>query len=372
MIRFFAIIVVLWGGIANAQTPAEAAIAAADRLTQAGNTLAKAQGARNRVTALTQTVRAYEDGLIAMRDGLRRAAIRQTTLETALATKSEKVGRLLGVLQTMGRAPAPLLLLHPSGPTGTARSGMMVAEVAPALQAEVDLLRTELEEIALLRTLQESAASTLQDGLNGVQSARSALSMAISERTDLPLRFVENPIQTALLLASTETLTGFASGLSDSFVRDTVPVDATTQKGNLSLPVQGQVIRQFNAPDAAGIRRPGVILAARPRALVTTPAAATILFRGPLLDYGNVIILEPAADVLFVIAGLQEVFGEAGQVIPQGSPIGLLGGDAPDANAILTQREVDFGGVASQTLYLEVREGQSSVNPTDWFVLNDR
>ena len=171
------------------------------------------------------------------------------------------------------------------------------------------------------------------------------------------------------MLASTETLTGFASGLSDSFVRYTVPVDAKSQKGNLSLPVQGQVIRRFNAPDAAGIRRPGVILAARPRALVTTPAAATILFRGPLLDYGNVIILEPAADVLFVIAGLQEMFGEVGQVIPQGSPIGLLGGDA---NAILTKREVDFGGVASQTLYLEVREGQSSVNPTDWFVLNDR
>lgn len=372
MIRFFTIIVVLWAGIANAQTPAEAAIAAAERLTQAGNTLADAQGGRNRVAALTQTVRAYEDGLIAMRDGLRRAAIRQSTLEKALAAKSEEVSRLLGVLQTMGRAPAPLLLLHPSGPTGTARSGMMVADVAPALQAEAMKLRSELEEITLLRTLQESAASTLQDGLDGVQSARSALSIAISERTDLPLRFVEDPIQTALLLASTETLTGFATGLSDSFVSDAAPVDARTQKGNLPLPVQSQLLRQFNAPDAAGIRRPGVILAARPRALVIAPAAATILFRGPLLDYGNVIILEPAADVLFVIAGLTEVFGEAGQVIPQGSPIGLLGGDAPNANAILTQREVDSGGVASQTLYLEVREGQSPVNPSDWFALDDR
>lgn len=97
MIRFFAIIVVLWAGIANAQTPAEAAIAVADRLTKAGNTLAQVQGARNRVAALTQTVRAYEDELIAMRDGLRRAAIRQSTLETAPAAQSEAVGRLLVV-----------------------------------------------------------------------------------------------------------------------------------------------------------------------------------------------------------------------------------------------------------------------------------
>ena len=39
-----------------------------------------ADGARNRVKALTETVRAFEDGLEAMREGLRRAAIREQTL----------------------------------------------------------------------------------------------------------------------------------------------------------------------------------------------------------------------------------------------------------------------------------------------------
>ena len=347
-------------------------MAAAEQLAQAGNSLAAAQGARDRVGALTDTVKAYENGLIAMRDGLRRAAIRQSTLETALAAKSDEIGQLLGVLQTMGRAPTPLLLLHPSGPTGTARSGMMVADVAPAIQAEVEILRAELEEIALLRSLQENAANTLQDGLTGAQSARAALSAAISDRTDLPQRFVEDAVQTALLLASTETLAAFASGLTDSTGDTASPVDATASKGALPLPLQGTVLRAFNAPDAAGIARPGIIVAARPRALVTAPAAATILFRGPLLDYGNVVILEPAADVLFILAGLAEVFGEVGQVIPAGTPIGLLGGNAPDARAILTQSEADTGGVASQTLYLEVRDGQSPVNPADWFALDDR
>jgi septal ring factor EnvC (AmiA/AmiB activator) len=370
--RRLALIFALWATTPMAQTPGEAAIVAADRLAQAGESLTMAQTARDRVSALTQAVHAYEDGLIAMRDGLRRAAIRQTTLESVLDAKSQEVGRLLGVLQTMGRAPAPLLLLHPSGPVGTARGGMMVADVTPALQVEVADLRAQLEEIALLRTLQKSAASILQDGLDGAQTARTDLSLAISERADLPLRFVEDPVQTALLLASTETLEGFATGLSDAFVRDAAPVDASQQKGTLPLPVQGQVLRRFNAPDAAGIRRPGIILAGRPRALVTAPTAATVLFRGPLLEYGNVIILEPAANVLFIIAGLADVFGEAGQVIPQGSPIGLLGGDAPSARAILNQSEAETGGVASQTLYLEVREGQSPVNPTDWFALADR
>jgi septal ring factor EnvC (AmiA/AmiB activator) len=129
------------------------------------------------------------------------------------------------------------------------------------------------------------------------------------------------------------------------------------------------LLRAFNAPDAAGIARPGVIIAARPRAIVATPTPATILFRGPLLDYGNVVIIEPATDVLIVLAGLAEVYGEAGQVIPAGTPLGLLGGDVPFVNAILTQSDGTGGGQASQTLYLEVREGQSPVDPATWFAL---
>ncbi|MCO4843056.1 MAG: peptidoglycan DD-metalloendopeptidase family protein [Yoonia sp.] len=369
MIRLI-LILMLATTSATAQSTGEAAIAAAERLAMAGESLTAAGSARDRVKALTETVQAYEDGLVAMRAGLRRAAIRQKTVEAELAAKSGEVGRLLGVLQTMGRAPTPLLLLHPSGPTGTARGGMMVADVAPAIQDEVMVLRAQLEEVALLRGLQENAAATLQEGLDGAQAARTALSAAISDRTDLPQRFTEDPIQTALLLASTETLEGFASGLTEAFIDGVTPVDAMARKGTLQMPVQGQLLRAFNAPDAAGISRPGVIVAARPRALVTAPAAATILFRGPLLEYGNVIILEPAADVLFVIAGLADVFGETGQVIPEGSPIGLLGGEVPSANAILTESGANSGSVASQTLYLEVREGQSPINPADWFVLD--
>lgn len=370
MIRTLCLILLLASPATAQQDPAAAAQAASDQLEAAGVALAAAQDKRDRVAALTKTVQAYETGLVAMRDGLRRAAIRQRTIETTLSAKREEVAQLLGMLQSMGRAPAPLLLLHPGGPTGTARSGMIVADVTPAIQDQVNVLRAELEEVAALQAVQTNAADTLQNGLEGAQNARTALSAAISERTDLPLRFTEDPVQTALLLASTETLDAFASGLTDAFLSGETPTDAAARKGALPLPVQGQLLRAFNAADAAGVSRPGVIIAARPRALVTTPVAATILFRGPLLDYGNVIILEPAAGVLFVIAGLNEVFGEAGQVIPEGAPIGLLGGEQPQVDAILKESDTNLGAARTQTLYLEVREGQSPVNPNTWFVLD--
>ena len=81
------------------------------------------------------------------------------------------------------------------------------------------------------------------------------------------------------------------------------PSPAELPRGHLPLPVKGQVIRGFGEKDAAGIARPGLVIATEPRALVTAPVAATIRYRGPLLDYGNVMILEPDAALCWCLPG---------------------------------------------------------------------
>ncbi|WP_319825395.1 peptidase M23 [Thalassovita sp.] len=360
----------LWPLVAAAEpNPAEAARAAAKALEQAAESLAQADSARDRVKALTQTLKAYEDGLAAMREGLRHAALREAALTEELRARETEVAQLLGVLQSIGATPTPAAIVHPDGPTGTARAGMLLADVTPALNARAQALRTKLEEVQTLRTLQESAAQTLRDGLDGVQKARTELSQAVANRTNLPKRFTEDPIRTAILISSSETLEGFASGLYD-IAEDEVPgslPDMTHRKGALPLPVQGRVLLRANESDAAGISRPGVVLATRPRALVTTPTAATIRYLGPLLDYGNVMILEPQAGLLLVLAGMETVYGQAGQVLPGGGPVGLMGGQDADTGTIVSQAGDGAGNEASETLYIEVRQDNQAVDPAEWF-----
>lgn len=353
------------------QAPAEAAQAAADQLEAATVALEAAESARDRVKALTGTVRAYEAGLGAMREGLRRVARRESQLLTQLKSREDDVAELLGILQTIETSAPPVLMLHPSGPLGAARSAMMVAEVTPGLYARAEALRRDLEEVQTLRLLQQNAAGTLEKGLSGVQEARTALSAAIADRTDLPRRFTENSVRTAILISSTETLTGFASGLAEiaGGAEKITPlsVDISAQRGELDLPVEGLLLRGFEKRDAAGIARPGLLIAARPRALVSTPTAATIRYRGPLLDLGNVVILEPQPDTLFILSGLAEVYGSAGQVIPAGTPVGLMGGSAPQAGAILSLSGEGGGTDRTETLYIEVRMDNSPVDPATWF-----
>ncbi len=338
-------------------------------LEQASISLIEADGARDRVRALTQTIQAYEAGLSAMRDGLRRAATREAQLSAELRAREKEVAQLLGVLQTIETTAPPVLMLHPSGPLGAARTGMMLSEVTPGLNANAQALAEDLQEVKTLRLLQQDAAETLTEGLTGVQSARTRLSEAIADRTDLPRRFVEDPIRTAILISSTETLDGFASGLAEISEGEIAETDASVsdQKGQIPLPVRGILLHRSGETDAAGVTRPGLVLGTRPRALVTSPTAATIRYRGPLLSLGNLVILEPEPGLLFVFSGLQEVYGEPGQVIPEGTPVGLMPGETPEIGAILSTSSDGTGTDRSETLYIEVRQENSPVDPESWF-----
>lgn len=352
------------------QSATELARIATDRLDAAQASLLAADTARNRVDALTRTIRAYEQGLAAVREGLRQARLREAAILSEFQGKSAELSRLLGVMIAVQDNQGPLALMHPQGPIGSARTGMIASAVAPAISKEAEHLRARLEELQTLGEIQDAAAAQLQAGLAGAQEARAALSQAMSERTDLPKKFIADETAMTLLARNAETLSDFASGLLEL-----TPLDAETDavlsfsgaRGSLDLPVSGQVLRWFQQADAAGIVRPGLIVATRPGALVQSPWAATVRYAGPLLDYGKVIILEPEADSLLVLAGAGALYVEAGQVVAAGDAIALMGDNGSNPGDELPQSAANAGSARSETLYIELRKNTEPIDPAPWF-----
>lgn len=347
---------------------------AAAALADAAGLLSLSDTASDRVAALTTTVRAYEDGLAAMRQGLRQVLLRERAIRTEFDAKSDTLADLLGVMQTMQTAPETVTLLHPSGPAASARSAMIVASVTPAITDEVRSLRAQLEELSALGTLQENALMTLQSGLDGAQTARAALSQAISDRSvgSGPSAIEQATLEA--LLDSAETLQDFAGVFAASDVAQS-DLDATAfakAQGNLAPPAPGTIIAGFNAADASGLRRPGLLLATQPRALVTAPWSGTIRYKGPLLDYGEVVILEPESGFLLILAGLAEAYGAVGNVIDKEAPLGLMGGQTAQAQQILIDTSSGAGQDRPETLYIELRQGQTPVDPEQWFAFAAR
>ena len=363
----------------DAMTPAEAAAAeaakAADALRTAMGRLDDALTADDQVIALGEVIRAYERGQAALRDSLRRAALREAQVRAEFDARRDRLARVVGVMTAMGQSPETLLLLHPAGPAGTAHSGMVLSAIAPALQAEADSLKAGLDEIATVRRIEQSAADTLAQGLGRVQEARRLLASAVTDRSSMPTRFAEDPAELQALLKSAETLDSFADGIAQMEQDIGAPMaDFEAAQGSLPLPAAGQLIRAPGQADSRGVKRPGMTLAVPPAALVSAPWPATIRYRGPLLDYGNVMIVEPARGYLLVLAGLAQVFGATGDVVQAGEPLGLMGGNegaAAEFGAAFV--EAATGGTppaSAQPLYVELRKGKETLDPTEWFVMN--
>ena len=338
-------------------------------LDSAWNKLERSKSAKDRISALTDAILSFEESLSLARDSLRQISVLEARAQQKLSVEEEAYGELIGVLLSIDKSPIQAELLHPDGPMSTARGGMLIADLLPALEEKVQSLRSDLEAARYLSELQYQVTLDLQVGLVALQETRAALGRAIADRDDLPKRFVEDPAQTAILLAAADTLDIFADGLSliaKNEAEGSLP-DITTRKGTLPMPVQGKVIRYFNEADAAGIKRPGIVVATSDNALVRTPTAATIRYRGPLLDYGLVSILEPQKDILYILAGLSTVYGDIGEVLPAGSPVGLMGMSEifDEKNLIETLNE--SAGLRGETIYIEVRVNKAPENPLTWF-----
>lgn len=360
-------------------TPANAAVVtaqdAAGQLRDAIAKLAGAVTADDQVTALTDVIRGYETGLSALRDGLRQASGREAELRARFEGQRARLASVLGAMTALQQSPETTMLLHPAGALANARSALILSDVTPGLRAEAEALQRDLDEIATVRALQTAAADMLGNGLASVQEARRLLTSAVTDRSTMPVRFAEAPEELKTLRNAAESLDQFARGIGDMETDVGAPrEDFAAAEGALPLPVVGHVLRPYDEPDAAGVTRPGWVIATAPASLVTTPWPATIRYRGPLLDYGNVMIVEPARDYLLIMAGMLQVFGEVGDVLAAGDPVGLMGGTEAAAQEFGARfvNDATLGGQAGrgEILYLELRHAQETLDPADWFVIN--
>lgn len=363
MLRGLAVIASLFWATAAQPDPAERAEAAARALEIATSAMQAASSGRDRITALSQTIQAYEDGLVALRDGLREAQLGEAALMRQFSADSATMSRLLSVLIATERVDENLAIIHPEGALATARAAMLLGEIATPLARDVAELREALDDLRALRRARQFGLLAMEQGLTAAQEARVALAQAVSDRGPLPKNLVEDPDQLAMLALNAATLDEFASDLRQgALLRDDQPnVTFSDAKGNLPLPVRATILHGFNQADAAGIVRQGLVLATTPEALVTTPWPATVRYAGPLSGHGQVIILEPAEAMLMVLSGLGMTLVETGEILPAGTPLGNMpAGQIADGAS----------GTRSQTLYFELRENGNPIDPAPWFAFS--
>lgn len=357
----------------RAETSANFAASASTKLEAALKSLRTAQSSSARLKALDTTIRGYETGLTAIRARLRSLAKQEHALKQHLKDQRAKINQLLGILQSIEHTSKPTFMLHPLGPIGAAHSGLLIAEAVPVLQNQTENLTQQLNALKTFQTAQEESQIKLQNGLIKLQKNRTTLSKAISDRTDLPEKFASNPANLDRIEEDRQDLDILANTLpySSNVALQNDPNPFTNAKGTLPLPTRGTVLRSFKEADATGVRRPGIILGVPPVALINAPTLATVRFTGAVLNYDNVVILEPEPDILLILAGLQTVYVVSGQIVKSGDPLGIMGGSSLDLQDFLTKPSELTGANTQESLYIELRQKGKPVDPIDWFAFRN-
>ncbi len=350
------------------QDPVLALRAASAEIDAARAALAQAEAGQDQQQALARSIRSLEGGLASLRLALRASMRVEAEKRAEILQNREELGSLLAMLGALENTPAALKILHPDGAVASVRAGIVLAAITPELQARAAQLRGELIALNALSDLHANALSNLQTALQTLQNARNELTITMRENLPPPS---PAPAGMEQLARASRDLSGLAAGLSAGLPGAAplaVPV-LNGLKGRLPLPVDGVLARSFNLPNAAGIRQPGIVLTAPPLSLVLAPQAGIVRFSGDFLEYGQVVILEPAPEQLQIYAGFGQVYVSTGEVLESGAPMGLLGGKMPDSAEFLAENdgENDNGG---ESLYIEIRENGIPVDPLMWFALN--
>ncbi len=322
---------------------------ASDSLMRAASLLEQSESASDRIGALTDTVRAYEAGLQAMRGEVRRLTLRKRDLQAQLAEEDADAAALLVLMQDATLQTQTRSVLHPGSAPESIRAGILARALVPSLLDRASRLQAVLGDLADTEQVLAAGTAELLSGLAKARDARVALAGALSARQTLPDRLATDEAAFAALIGGAETLAALADVLEPDG-RATGPLDAGAWARPVSAEAEVQVFE--NADEGWSFRT----LSA---ALVTAPVDATIRFAGEVPGFASVAILEADGGVLVTLAGMADVFVNRDEVVGKGAPLGFMGGAQDKLNADSGQSRLEY----NETLYMEIRQAGVPVDP---------
>ena len=306
--------------------------------------------------------------------------------------------KTLSALQNLALKPTEALFVQPLTPVEIIRSAMLLREAVPYLQENAARIREDLEKIENQKNLVEkqvariirqkkileneheqmkalvqrkskirnaveiksvkakkkverlaSQANDLRDLLNKLEKQRqeklrrqeeerrrlAELKAAEARRAAEETKKLEEKQRADLIKFKPEVI----NEVGENFVK---------AKGHLLRPARGPVVTAYGEQMSKGVTSKGIIIKTRSQAQVISPYDGTVIFAGPFRGYGNLIIIEHGQGYLSLLAGLEEVDCELGQMLLAGEPVGQM----PESG--------------DTRLYVELRKDNHPINPLTW------
>ena len=323
----------------------------------------------------------------------------ETTARQALLEDEETLEDVLATLMTFGSRQPPALAASPNDAGDAVRAAILMGDIAPKLADRAQRLAEEIDKISALQAGITHENEDLARTQSALAARREQIEALFAEKRALR---TELAIETAELRAETQQLASEARSLRDLLdklaanapdrpnLKSDVEIASPSRKPrNVALkppelkprtspatlpvsplpptenapfvsnstiqpPVSGDLVLAFGAPTEASLPHRGQTWQTREGAQVVAPRDGRIEYAGPFRSYGKILIIDVGEGYLVVLAGMDSLYGETGQTVLSGEPVG---------------RMAEIGRSQPQ-LYMEVRKDGELMDPSLWLGRN--
>ncbi len=369
-----------------------------DRIDALKAEIADMEGDRTRqnaaLIAAAQRVKLAEIEVADVEERLAALIVQELEVRGRLDGSNAEIANVLAALERISLNPPPPLIVDPDDALGSARSAMLIAAIVPQLQAKAEAVTSDLKALTDIKTQALAEEATLKANYEVLEEEQLRIATLIAARRqgiDQRNQELESEEAEAVALASrATTLQELISSLSRRATAVNTPTPAADPdapvltpeqiqlalantartepalpfgnvRGYLTMPANGVNVLDYGSSDGFGGLSHGVSLVTRAEAQVVAPADGWVLYKGPYLNYGQIVILNTGQNYTALLAGLDAVSVDIGQFVQMGMPLGTMG------SRTIGRSVTTNAGAAQPTLYIELRQNNEPIDPTGWW-----
>jgi septal ring factor EnvC (AmiA/AmiB activator) len=325
---------------------------------------------------LADTVQRNEKALGDDEDKLRILAREEVARQEALAKRRKELTAMVRAAISLSQTPPQAALMMPGDFDESLRAARVLSTLTDSIKREAESIGQQVQELGALREKVQANQQEMAAAQQQLKTKRQQLDVRLKERRQLAAKLGGEQEglrrQITELSRQAEDLKDLIGALERNRKEETErkaeaekkkePAAKTAwpapsrklrsfakAKGDVRMPVAGRVKYRFGQLLRQNETSKGVTVAARAGAQVVAPFDAEVVFVGPFLNYGRMVILRHSDDYHTLLAGFGTVSVNAGEFLLEGEPIGAMGDDA-----------------SSTELYVELREHNQPVDPAPW------
>lgn len=283
---------------------------------------------------------------------------RITDARIEIEENRDEIDALLHSLIRLSRTPPEAVVAMPGELRHTLQAAQLMTSLTEQLQAKTTTLAKTLKRLKADELNLAETRASLQQQQSRLLASQKALEekltrQKIAYRNRNKKSFDKQVKEASQIKKSSrdvkQLVTKLETKQAEPVKNKGVPF--SKQLGRLKLPVAGRILKRFGQKEGVDQTSHGYRLASTAGSTVTSPASGEVMFTGPFLDYGNIVIIRFDNGYHLLLAGLEKINISVGQKLRTGQPVGRL----------------KASNNAKADLYMELRKNGKAIDPSPWF-----